>query len=320
MMTYNKLLIILFIIIEIIFIVPYKANVEGLINNASSNSETMNILNNELSLYSNSEFRGRVASIFINKDNDGSWSGNYKGDLNRIMLLKNDYRGISMLKYGVPTLFEYNQMNNPLLYHFVRNYLSNQQDIQDKNILNISKINIKFLKELGVTHLITNNKITEDNLIFKSQEEKSNEKVFLYKISDPIFYLEKVNLYDNMYVTDSFEDIVDVDHKFAHLKKTIVSFATPNYVKLNINRYGFRINAKSTDNSFILLPIQFSNCLAFKVSKNIKLVRVNFIMTGFILNGEIDDNIKLEVGLLNNQLCKNKDYYDSKNFLSYLSL
>ena len=320
MMTYNKLLIILFFIIEIIFIVPYKANVEGLINNASSNSETMNILNNELSLYSNSEFRGRVASIFINKDNDGSWSGNYKGDLNRIMSLNNDYRGISMLKYGVPTLFEYNQMNNPLLYHFVRNYLSNQQDIQDKNILNISKININFLKELGVTHLITNNKITDDNLILKSQEEKSYEKVFLYKISDPIFYLDKVNLYDSIYVTNSFEAMVDLDHKFTHLKKTVISFADPNYVKLNINQYGFRVNAKSTGNSFILLPIQFSNCLAFKISKNIKLIRVNFLMTGFILNGEIDDNIKLEVGLLNNQLCKNKDYYDSKIFLSYLSI
>ena len=318
-MTYNRFLVTIFIIIEIIFIVSYKANVEGLINNASSNSEIMNILNNELSLYSNSEFRGRVASIFINKDNDGSWSGNYIGDINRIQLFKNDYRGISLLKYGVPTLFEYNQMNNPLLHHFVRNYLSNQKDKQERNILNISKINIKFLKELGVTHLITNKKITDDNLKFKSLEEKSNEKVFLYKISDPIFYLEKINLYDNIYSTDSFGAIVDVDHKFAHLNKTAVSFAAPNYVRLNINQYGFSVKAKSTVNSLALLPIQFSNCLSFKKNMNIKLIRVNFILTGFIFNGEIDDVINLEVGLLNNQLCKNKDYDDSKYLLSYLT-
>jgi len=318
-MRINKfILFTIFILLEFLFVCIYEPYTYNLINEANYNSKLIDKLSDEISLYSSNEFKGRAVSVFINEKNNSSWGDNYLGDINRINIFKNDYRGIGLWKYGIPTLFEYNQLNNSLLHYYVKKYLTNVSDSSEKNILNITKVDIEALRILGVTHLITNNYINDSRVNLEYSHENSSSKLFLYKIQNLTLYSNKINLHHGFFITDSFVNIIDPNEKIIKTTMTNKYFENPNYAKLLVKNNGFSVMSSSPGESLLVLPIQFSNCLTSS-NKNIKLLRINVLMTGLIFKGDIDDSINFSIGVFNNLDCKKQDYLDTLNILEEFS-
>ena len=77
------------------------------------------------------------------------------------------------------------------------------------------------------------------------------------------------------------------------------------------------IDAKSNTYSFILLPFEYSNCLYIEKFNNvddIKLVRMNLLMTGILIKGNSKFSLKYSNGPFKNSDCRLKDLKELKKF------
>ena len=82
---------------------------------------------------------------------------------------------------------------------------------------------------------------------------------------------------------------------------------------------GFRILASGGENSVLIIPIWFSNCMTQiqpTGNNDPKLFRVNIVQTGILFHGTIDAKFSLKTWPFNNLDCKIKDLSESKFLLS----
>jgi hypothetical protein len=74
-------------------------------------------------------------------------------------------------------------------------------------------------------------------------------------------------------------------------------------------RGAIRIRAQSAGASLVLLPLQFSRCLAVNETGNAKLFRANFLQTALLFHDNIDVRIRFDFGLFRSR-CRKEDLSD----------
>jgi len=92
--------------------------------------------------------------------------------------------------------------------------------------------------------------------------------------------------------------------------------------KIEILNGDMHVTATSKDYSLIVLPLEYSHCLEFKIlggnadKSSIKLFRADGVLTGILFYQELNALIKFRIGPFINTTCRFEDYIEMKNLIS----
>jgi hypothetical protein len=91
--------------------------------------------------------------------------------------------------------------------------------------------------------------------------------------------------------------------------------------KLMLQGGDLRIEANSSGKSMLILPLEFSDCLAFKANDSksgfIDAFRVDGILTGVLFDSYLDVTAELRYGIFTNTGCRLKDLADYKTLTNH---
>jgi hypothetical protein len=75
-----------------------------------------------------------------------------------------------------------------------------------------------------------------------------------------------------------------------------------------------RVQADSDGKSILLLPLEFSNCLAAETDATgtPNLFRANLVETGILFSGRLDAKLSIHTGAFLNPSCRLRDYFDAR--------
>jgi hypothetical protein len=83
-------------------------------------------------------------------------------------------------------------------------------------------------------------------------------------------------------------------------------------VVITVERDGIRVQAESDGAAHIVLPVQYSNCLAVVNGAKVALARANLFQTLMSFNGAVDARIEFHFGLFANNKCRLRDGAENK--------
>jgi hypothetical protein len=154
-----------------------------------------------------------------------------------------------------------------------------------------------------------------------------------FSASDFLVELKNPNLGDysptKSYVVESLEEtfktmdrsdfsLIDDVVVYKPLAKNLVKASSS---KLTLKGGDLRIQANSPGKSMLILPLEFSNCLAFKSNDSksgfIDAFRVDGILTGLLFDGYLDVTAELRYGIFTNSGCRLKDLSDYKTLTNH---
>ena len=82
--------------------------------------------------------------------------------------------------------------------------------------------------------------------------------------------------------------------------------------RMDVIRGGVRVRGSSSGTSILLLPMQYSHCLALESNGDARLIRADFLFAGLVFSGNIEAKIKLSLSPLNPR-CHSADKADLAN-------
>ncbi len=285
-------------------------------------------LEKEIGLFNNNNYRGRVFTAYKVKDVlSQDWMKiSSAGDV-FWRHFGNDHHFAGLWWYNIPTLFEYNWLVSPFFFQITRDFLARPEDIQMRNFSTLRKINLRILKLFGVNYIITDDEILFLNeAIIKQKIDGTYKTLYLYYLNDvnignysPTRFIGNGDYISTFRLINSKLDLSE----YATLEKVPKEkLVKASKVNLNVKKDTITVNAFSTKKSLIILPFEFSNCLKFNnKNKNneIKLLRVNSLLTGIIFEKELEGDLKYFTGPFENFNCRNLDKKDfnrlNKNFV-----
>ena len=277
-------------------------------------TKLIDYVKDEIALEANSEFKGRIATFDGVNEDKVTWFNLPKFNA----YAEGDYYLLNFSYNNIPAFFEYNSLISPVFFSFIKKFLTYPQDKQTRNVIVTRKINTNILRLLGVKFILTDKPVDIDgNFLIKNV----NPSAFLYELED-------VNL--GTYSPTSLIQISDANlamkkmekPDFYFKKEAIVhknieeSLVSSEDTKINIEKNGYiHIVAKSSGRSLIVLPIEYSHCLKIigdKKQQNVKIIRVNVLLTGLIFTKKLDVHLKYYTGLGKNSCCRISDYREAK--------
>ena len=99
-------------------------------------------------------------------------------------------------------------------------------------------------------------------------------------------------------------------------KPTVSDLVKADTSKLTLEGGDLKIVAKSRGKSLLILPLEFSNCFAFKSNDKgsgfIDAFRVNGILTGLLFEKNLTVTAQIRYGIFTNSGCRLKDLEDYK--------
>lgn len=255
----------------------------------------------DISIYpQNAEFNGRVATFTgLNLPKSISQPELQSYDYNLLENFGDDFRHSNLWFNGIPTFSEYSPTISVWNYAYSKRHFFLNDDKSYRNILVKRRLNLDQLRLIGVSRIITDKKLSFLGEPFV-QLDKNGQTIFVYRLQD--------------------SNLSGISFK---VRKDLESFSgVPSDSKVNldskISRFGsgLRIEAKNKGKMYMLLPIEFSNCLDVESDKLVKIFQSQGFLTGIMFNGDLDVKITFRYGVLTNQTCKVRDYLDFKNFKS----
>ncbi len=270
-------------------------------------------LANAIGMATDPVFKGYSANFSGNQGRDESlsWGQQVNQDVKIARETGNSHRLMGLWEFSIPTLEEYQPINNPFLYAFVSRLLSRDIDTQTRNLLMLSNIKIDLLQMMGVRFVIRDTMIDAPATLREKIEIAGITDLYLYELP-----------HSNVGQYSPTRTIVAKDAKYAI---SLMSLQDINYrdtaivseplqgelvpivtSKVRLESGGYRVQASSGGRSMLLLPTQFSNCLqALGPDANrVKLVRANLILTGIIFDRQLDIKLEKSISPFSNSGCR----------------
>lgn len=287
-----------------------------------SKTQITEYLTSKLSVNPGSTFNGYLDdyySGYIGNDiiKNATWAWN-----KNLGELGNGYKLFNWSSLDIPIISSYSPYIPSLYFKFYTFFLNNKNDIFTVNYLSTTKINLKIMSLLGVRYVLSD---IADISVSGLDKIFSSNGFYIYEILNPnIGNYSPVDAINS----DSFiETVKAIDSDSFNPR---VSFITPNNLEkikltpvrkstLLIEKGGFRVLATGGENSVLIIPIWFSNCMTQiqpTGSNDPKIFRANIIQTGILFHGSIDAKFRLKTWPFNNLECKIKDLSESKFLLS----
>lgn len=263
-----------------------------------------------------SSFRGLVTThIGVEDEKPHNKMINYNREFENHLQFGNAHVLSGLWYYNIPTLDEYNHLYTPFLHILVTRLLSRDYDYHSKNYLFTTQLNTNILRMLGVRYIIADKDLEKKG--YKQQVILTNKKASyslrLYEVPDvnqanfsPIDIRSEPHVANVLKIlgAEDFDPrktavlFEGLDTQVVEVKNSSLS-----YFKDYLNFVG---SSKST--SLVVLPIQFSHCLQANNPK-VRLLRVNIAETGIVFSGDINVQIKYNLGV-GNTACRKADIKD----------
>jgi len=268
----------------------------------------------------------------------GSMSGIQMMTLSMLPLFEfgRDLQYIVPWSMKVPTLTEYSPLISSQSYLFLSETLAKSGDKQSRSILVLRKVNPKIMEMLGIRWLLTDAVIVGKNPIVSVEGEVSRRQdgstfnqpkkeldLYLYEFKGAnsrglsptsVFYSSDILKTIEKIMSTSFNPNSDVIVDGVGRNRSDLSRALIQNLSLVQN--GYKVRAKSTGESIIVLPVEFSNCWVWSnIESNKKefptIIRANGVLVGLHFVGSIDGQITFRTGPFTMPGCKLKDRDDS---------
>ena len=281
-------------------------------------------LKQEIGLSPGAPFRGRVATFTGTAGTDESGTSWYKlfaRDTELVRTVGNDHRFVGLWKYGIPTLQEYSQYTTPVSYLLYSRKLARPQDQQTRNVTIVTRPDSKLLQALGVRYVLTEEEMPGPAKLSLSLAAPGPRILRLYELPAP--NLGNYSPTETVLVSNASQALEEIS-KTDLTKAAIIAEDLPYKLQraensqMTFMKGGVRIVSQSRDGySFLVLPLQFSNCLKAKGktgSGDFRLVRSNLMETGILFSGDLDISVRLANGPFTSRGCRYEDFKEMKAF------
>ena len=283
----------------------------------------MEILSKEIEFNAGKNFNGRVVTFTgLTLPGNADWAKLGYMDYQLRNQFGTEHRSLSLWALDIPTLWEYNAYLTPMFFRFTHHFFSKPDDIQTRNVMVWRNINLKILKLIGVKFVITDG-VTKDMKLRATMSMGSLGTHYLYEVTGP-----NLGQYSPLkwIKSNKLSDAINIISKdeFNPLESVVTSTDLPSnltqakQVLITMNMHHIDITAKSESNSILILPFEFSNCLKLmdvNTGQEIKLFRVNAILTGLIFNKNLDASLKFNLNPFESVNCRQLDVKDFRDML-----
>lgn len=262
-------------------------------------------------------YRGSVATFTGEVAGGGTtWYDQIRYDAILAAETGNELRTVGFWYYGVPTLFEYNQLITPNAFWILTRALADRSDKQIRNVLVLTRINANLLQSLGVRFVV----VPRNSTVPGAREiANMGDKVSLFEFPGP--NLGNYSPTEAQFVNNS-ETAIEcmLSPNFNFRKKCLVQVPINEHLvpatgtTLNLQSTGLHIKSHSDGTSILLLPIQYSHCLELEHGgeDQARVIRVNLLQTGIVFSKSLDAHLTFRSGLFDHQFGRLYDYWDAK--------
>ena len=303
-------------------------------------TEITDYLRERVALAPGGAWRGSIATFNgIRAAGEGTgWPHNVSYDSLLWMAAGNDHRAMGLWWFSLPTLFSYNQFMPPDYYYLMTRLFATPRDAQQRSVVVLTKPDTRLLPLFGVRYVIAERELPPDGSLMprqtlrwfrpcsmgaNCQNSAEPHAQFLYELASPnlgnfsptkqIIEPTAAGCISKMQASnfDPRRDVVLLEPVAGNL----VRATKPS---LHHDKRGLHVRAKSSAESLLVLPLQFSECLeitsylADDTGGLPKLVRANVGLTGVWFSGRIDARIRLRTGPLSNVFCRINDYLQGR--------
>jgi hypothetical protein len=206
---------------------------------------------------------------------------------------------------GIPTFEEYGQWVSLPAQRFAARLLARPDDEINPSFLRVYEVNVPILRMLGIAYLITDARLDEAGLAVRATKTSADAAgpMYLYAVEDPNLASYSPT---EIVVAGTYASALDELAAHASQLDTVgVAFqaaAGPlvraSESELRFIRDGWRLKARSSGRSVIVVPVQFSHCWSVRnAPAGLRLYRGNALATFVEFEGSIDIEARLQFGL-----------------------
>jgi hypothetical protein len=272
------------------------------------------VLERETALHPGMPYRGSVVTVL--RLGEDSFKGAYPTELQQLRLASRTGNGHALLDlwwFWIPTLEEYGQGVTRPLREYARRYLSDAAAPPSTHFISVTKIEPEILQILGVRFIVTDRQLPASIGALKSE---GPEGLRVYELRAP-------NLGDvsptKMVTVQRADEVFDaIAANPALLRRTAFTAQAPlpdlvpaQGAKLTMIQGGVTVAARSEGTSALLLPLQFSNCLALDRAASrgevVRIERANVLHTLLVFRGPIEATLRWRYGYGAASSCRLQD-------------
>jgi len=229
----------------------------------------------------------------------------------------------------LPAINDISHLVTPMSFDFYKHYLFDPNITQVRNHYKFALRNTDIYSLLGVKYLRADSLSSP----LSDLSVDNSESPLKFSTNDFLVELKNPNLggYSptNLFVVESLAETfktMDGDD-FSLIDDVVVykplakNLARASSSKLVLQGGDLRIEANSSGKSMLILPLEFSDCLAFKANDSksgfIDAFRVDGILTGVLFDSYLDVTAELRYGIFTNTGCRLKDLADYKTLTNH---
>lgn len=265
-----------------------------------------------LSLEETDLFRGRSVSLLGTQASGiSSWSGSFAPALYDLMLSSNNDLMIDARHGGVPVVNEYGHWISPTGLTLLAAAFFEDDGVIERSSQSPRIYRDNLARLFGTSLVVTDGLIADMELVLTNQA--NGRRFNLYKVNDP--NVGQFSPVDQTLASDAHE-ILDalLDPSFDGSQQFVTEAPVDRVltgaddVEVRITKGPeLSISGRSSGESLLVLPFEFSHCLTAHGDGLIDLIPVNLGQVGLLVEGEFSIGISYSFGLFSGYKCRAAD-------------
>jgi hypothetical protein len=272
-------------------------------------------LQRRIALTPGTPFRGLAATIDgVKPGRPGDWIEFHDHDRTLWQDTGNDDRTVGLWRFNIPTLFQYHTFITPPYYLMLTEFLSRPEDHQIRSVVTMSRIDAPMMQLWGVRYLVTDLATGAGKTIAQEPTEDIGT-LRLVELPHP-----NLGDYSPTEVREAkdFRSGLSIMHAPGFDgRRQVVAEAAPagpfvpaTGAELVYERDGFHIEAHSTGQSVLVLPVQYSHCWTAAGASEPELFRADLMQLGLRFSGALDAELVFRFGPFLASGCRIEDLRD----------
>jgi hypothetical protein len=285
-------------------------------------SQIMSELIRDLSHKPGDQVKGRVATFTgMNLKNGVNWGDLQAYDHSLLSEIDNDMRKAGFWINSIPTLTEYNSHITPRFYYLTTQFLARPGDQQVRSMMTLRSLNPKILEVLGITHVVTDS--INNSLSLLASDQRVESPIYLYKLEDSnVSGFSPVNVVNPETIREAVDLMRSDDFDFKStvtVEKSLnldAELVTATESKITAHDGFYRVTAKSSGKSILVLPIEYSSC--FDITNQdpsnslLKVFPGNTLLLSILFDKNLDIDLRYSNSPFKNSSCRLSDYHEFK--------
>lgn len=272
------------------------------------------MLQSEVGMRRPAAFRGRVATLTGRSlDRGVTWHDLHGLDALLERNFGNEMRLVGLNYFGIPGLFQYGSTMTSAFYAVTSRLLSDPRDTQLRSVSVLRRYEPALLAMLGVRFVVTDAPLAGMTPV--SRAESSEQNLYLFEVPNPnlgnysptdVHAAESATAVLTRMGRPDFDPAREV---VASVPGGATGLTEARDTSLAFDGASLVVRATSEGRSVLLLPLEFSRCLAITArSGEPTLFRANLLLTGMEFSGRLDATIALRAGPFVNPTCRLSDF------------